>query len=224
VGIDVDTAERRHHRAGGEDERHRYRDRDAEHGEQDEHGNRERDHLPLLEVGREDRIEVVLDRRLPGHVRRYPGRARQSSEEIVGVALRLRELERRDDVAVQEVPACGNQAAGARGRDHVRSAVDRDLKPRHPRPVEPVPDPQNDRERPIAALAEVALEDRPRALGIGPGHRELVREQRAEAAEGEAAPEQQHQPDGQDRPPKAQHQASPTFHASCLRSASSHPS
>jgi hypothetical protein len=53
-----------------EEERHRHGHRKAEDGQKDEHRDRHGDQLACAEVLREDRIEVVLDRGLPRHVRR----------------------------------------------------------------------------------------------------------------------------------------------------------
>ena len=70
----LDDQERARDRAGGEDERDRDREREAEDGDQHQERDRERDRLPAPEVAREDAVEVALDRRLPGHVRRRAGR------------------------------------------------------------------------------------------------------------------------------------------------------
>ena len=70
----VDGRERSGDRAGGEGERDRHRRRQTEHGHEDEQGDRERDELGRAEVGGDDRVDVVLDRRGAGHRRFRPVR------------------------------------------------------------------------------------------------------------------------------------------------------
>src|SRR5205823_6086048 len=79
-------------------------------------------------------------------------------------------------------------------------------------PVDAVADAEDNRERAVAAVAEMPLEDRAGPLGIRPRHRELVREQRVEPRERETAYEQHDEPRDQNRPAKPQHEARPPLH------------
>ena len=111
VGDDVDEPERPEDRAGREEERDRHRPREAEHEQQDDQRDRQRDRLALAQVAAEDRVEVVLDRGRAGDVGgSTPGGCPSAREEVVGVALRLGEVQRRDHVAVEDVGPAASSA------------------------------------------------------------------------------------------------------------------
>ena len=57
----VDDGERRRDRAGREHEGNEDGERDAENGEEDRERDRKRERLAAAQVGREDRLEIVLD-------------------------------------------------------------------------------------------------------------------------------------------------------------------
>jgi len=104
-----DDGERRGDRAGRKHERHEHGEREPEHREEHRERDRQRDRLAAQQVVREHRLEVVLDRRLAGDVRaRLPG---ERASHRRRVALRVLEVERRVDLAVEQ-PAVGAQPRG----------------------------------------------------------------------------------------------------------------
>ena len=212
VRVDVNAGERRHHRARREDERHRHRDGEAEDRKQDEHRDRQGDHLALPQVLGEDRVEVVLDRGLPGYVGLDTAAVRKRPVEVVGVALGLGDAQRRDDVPVDDVAPGRNELPRCRVRHDPSRAVDIALQAHVSGAIDTLAEPENDRERAVAAIAEVALENRPRPLRVGSRNRELVREQRAQVREREAAGEKHDEPARENRPAKPQHHSRPALH------------
>ena len=81
--------------------------------------------LALLQVLVEDRVEVVLDRRRAGDVGlRRRRRMAERAQELVGVLLRVREVERRDDVAVEDMRPPGTSGSRLPGRHRPGGAVE----------------------------------------------------------------------------------------------------
>ena len=119
---------------------------------------------------REHRLEVVLDRGLAGHV--GARLARERAPHRRRVALRVLEVERRVDLAVEErrrrraaSPACAPGTSARRRRGALRAAGRRARA-------------DDDREDPVGPLAEVALEELAGAVGLGARDGERVREVR----------------------------------------------
>jgi hypothetical protein len=213
VRKEVDEAERAHDRAGGEQERDRHRPRQPEHQQQDPERNRDRDQeLALPQVLVEDRVQVVLDRSLAGHVGRHPVAPREGAQDTVRVALRVGDAQRRDDVAVQHMGATRREREWTPRRHLLGRASHRRLQPATQCRIGRVGNLQDDRERAVAAVAVVVLEDRAGPLGVGARHREGVREQRRELPVRVAAGEQDGEPHGYDEPAVTQYQAGPTLH------------
>ena len=214
VGHPVDDPERRGDRARGEEQRDRHRPRQAEDGEQHEQRDRQREEeLAVAEVALEDRIEVVLDRPGTGHVH-APGarRAPERAQHRLGVRLRLRDVETRDDVGEEDVPPAGGQRRRLGGGDDRRGMRERSLQPRHELRIGRVGDPEDDRERTVRPIAEVRLEQLPHVLGVGSRHREGVREERREPRAREAAGQEDHDPDGDHAAAVPQHESRPPAH------------
>ena len=137
--------------------RHEHREREAEHGEEHGERDRQRDRLAAQQVVREHGLEVVLDRRLAGHVRARL--ARERAPHGRRVALRVLEVERRVDLAVEEA-AVGAQlrrrARPGRASRRRRGAVCARARGRCGRA-------EDDGEDAVGPLAEVVLEDLARA-------------------------------------------------------------
>src|SRR6266540_2923656 len=68
----------------------------------------------------------------------------------------------------------------------------------------------------VAAIAEMLLQDRPCALGVGPGNRERVRQERRQLRRRETTREQDNEPESENGPAEAQDKACPASHASTL--------
>ncbi len=175
VRRDVDDPERPEDRARREQKRDRDREREPEHREQDDQSDRQRDRLALLQIVVEDRVEVVLDRGRAGDVRPSPGRMAERAQELVRVPLRLREVERRDHVPVQDVGAGRHERFALPARHGAGRAIDDRLEAGHRLRIRRVGDPEDDGERAVAPVAEMLLEDGAHALGIRPGNAEHVR-------------------------------------------------
>jgi hypothetical protein len=114
----VDQCQRAGDRARGEDERDCEREREPEHEGEHEQRQRQRERLAAAEVGRELRIQVVLDRRLPGDEGTRPDRATK----LVRVRLGSLQTEGRLDVAVDDA-AAGAERRDMSTRQHARRAV-----------------------------------------------------------------------------------------------------
>ena len=205
VGEDPDDAERGRNGGEREDERQQERER-PEHEDEDEQRDRDGDEeLADLEVVGEDRIEVVLDCRLAGHVDLG---ARDLADRLahgVGVALGVRRLEVRDDRRRDDVVRDRLDDRDLARRQLCRGTcgggldLGEKLRRRARSPL------GHNRERARRLLAEVLLEDRLGAMRVGAREREAVREQIAEAGHGPQREDEQEGPDGSYRPAPADH-------------------
>ena len=157
-----DDGERRGDRAGGERERHEHGEREAEHGEEHRERDRQRDRLAAQQVVREHGLEVVLDRGLAGHVRARLARERAPHRRRV--ALRVLEVERRVDLAVEEA-AVGAQLRRVRAGHELRGGVEAPLRCGEVGAVRA----EDDGEDAVGPLAEVVLEDLARRVGLRAG-------------------------------------------------------
>src|SRR6266498_3919777 len=141
----------------------------------------------------------------------FRSRSREPALDVIRVALGVREIERRQDRPVEDTARGLTErrrlAAGYRLRRVANASLQL-----QPDPGSSFADLVDDQELAVAPVAEVVLEDRPHALGVRPGHRERVREQRAQLGGRVAAREDDDEPDHQDRPAKPQHEASPPGH------------
>ena len=100
----------------------------------------------------------MLDRSSARHVRGRAGRLADGAVEVVRVALGVGEVERRDDVPVEDPGAAGPERLGLAGRNDPRGSSSDVLKALAQCPSVAVGDAEDDREAPVRALAEVALE------------------------------------------------------------------
>src|SRR5207302_7807669 len=76
---------------------------------------------------------------------------------------------------------------------------------------------EDDDESTLVAVAEMLLEDRSGALGVGPGHREGVREQSTQPQARPAARDERGEPQRKDQPAQAERGAGPANHRRRLR-------
>ena len=211
VRDDVDDPERPEHGARREQERDRHRPRQPEDEQQHEQRDRQRDRLALLEVlARRSGRGRAGSRARRSRRRCAPGGMAERAEQVVGVALRVGEVQRRDDVAVEDPSSCGNRAP-CPSRSGPRAPPGRRL---------------------AAAATRVAgsAESRTWKTTVNapslrspkcfcrtsrtcsesvPGHREHVRLQRREPSRGPAADEHDDEPRDRDRPAQANHRSRP---------------
>jgi hypothetical protein len=89
--------------AAAKEEWDRGGEREAEDREQHDQSNGQRDRLAFGEIAAEDRVEVVLNRGLTRDIRVDPRRRDERFTNPVGVPLRLGEIQRRQDAAVDHV-------------------------------------------------------------------------------------------------------------------------
>ena len=141
----------------------------------------------MPEIGVEDRVEVVLDRRGAGHVDVFDARRpSKRREHAVRVALRTRHRERRIDLAVDDRAPPGARArwnwaasrSGWRPRPARRAREGAPLRRRRAPP--PIRELEDHRERAVGAVAELRLEDLAHVLGVGAGHGEAICQERRE--------------------------------------------
>src|SRR6266508_2694958 len=160
-------------------------------------------------------IEIALDRRLSRDIAGHGLRRVQTVADVVGVALGLGEVQRREDAPVDHaargIAEGGRLAAGHRGRGLADTPFELE-----PDACGAVTDLVDDEELAVAAIAEMLLEDRARPLGVGARDGERVRQQRRQLRGGKAAYKQDNEPETENRPAKAQHETGPTGHASTL--------
>ena len=175
--------------------------------------DRDRDEqLADLEVAREDRVEVVLDRRLAGDVE---PRARESSRPR-GACSSVWPFASAgsSDETIVAVATCGETARAPTKRP-VGSALRRPHAPRRAaraRSRRRSPSvPRDERERARRLLAEVVVEDRLRAPRVRARQREPVREQVRQPGRGPAADDEERDPHGEHRLPVAEHPARPAL-------------
>ncbi len=204
-----DDAERRGDRARGDEKRHERGQREPEHEQEHGERGRERDRLAPAQVGGEHRVEVVLESRLSRHERRRPAGPVQRAPQRLRPRLRVLEVERGRDVAVED-PAAGVKWTLEVARRHRRGRR-RQLaaQPRPERRVRRVPHAEDDGEDAVRALAEVALEDRPRLLRLAARHCERGREPARERDRGGGAGREHGEPGGEDEASASEDAASP---------------
>jgi hypothetical protein len=203
----VQQRERERDRAGGEHERDEDRKRDTEHGDKHEERGRNRDCLAPAKVGREDRIEIVLDRRLSGHDRGRGTAQRRADERRV--ALRVRQVERRVDFPEEQAAATAELARVGAG-DDARSRGEPPSKIGACRRIR-MSNAKHRDERAIRPVAELVRKDRARPLGVGAGDSERVREQRCQPCRCRAAQDEDDHPRREDCEPEAEDGAGPTL-------------
>ena len=219
----VDDPERAADRAGGEDQRDRHGPRQAEDEQQDDQGDRHGDQqLAVLEVAVEDGIEVVLDRGCTGDVDLpHPRRPAERGAHLIGVRLRLREVQGRLDVAVDDrrpIRCARKVELGRRSARHDRSGpldgrgearLHRGRIGRRTRLQL-----EDDGERPVRTVAEVLLEHLANLLGFGARHREGVREDRRELRARKASHEERDDPEREHRAAVRNDESRPAGHGS----------
>lgn len=150
----VDGRQRAGDRAGREDERDRHHEGEAEDGHQHQERDREGNGLPAAQVSGEDRVEVVLDRRLAGDERDGVSRRPQRTPEIVGVTPGVLEVEPRRDIPVQD-PAAGANLSSLSGWNDLGRLLEPAGRPPPSRGVGGVADMEHDDERSVGTLAEM---------------------------------------------------------------------
>src|SRR5262249_7639369 len=138
------------------------------------------------------------------------------SIEIVGVALGPGEVQRRDDVRVEDPRSALAEGLSAGCRDGMGSAIDHALEPSPQRYICRVANAEDDREAAVRAVAGAALEHGSHVLGVGPGHGEDVRLQGSQLRRAVETGDDCNEPRGKDRPAPAQHEPGPTSHAYTL--------
>ena len=208
---DPDDPERDRNRHGGEHQRQQKRQR-SEDEDQQEKRDRDRDvELADLEVAREDRIEVVLDRRLSSDVHPRVGNRPDGAAHRAGVALGVGRVERRHDRRRRHVLRHGARSDEASRRHSLRRANRRSAQRRNDRRGIPVRV-RDERERACRFLPEVIVEDALRAAGVRSGKREPVRQQAREPGRGPAADHEEADPHREDRLAVMKHPPCPMFH------------
>ena len=116
MGEEVHDRERRKRRAGGDEKRHEHGEREAEDHSEDQKGGQDGDQLSAVQVGLQDRGDVVLERRGAGDLRGRQSLSFQSQAERSGLEGGFLQVERGADLAVDEP---GNGAKRHRlGRGH----------------------------------------------------------------------------------------------------------
>jgi hypothetical protein len=197
-----DERERRRDRARGEDERNEHGEREAEHRDQHGERDRQRDRLAAAQIAREDRLEVVLDRRRARDVR--PRAAGERAANRVRVALRVLEVERRVDLAVEDA-VTDLHARRVTGGHELRRAHEPGVCCR----TVGFAGGEDDREHAFGPFPELAFQDEARTVGVAVGDGEDVREQRAQAGGREHADHDDDRPGGEHRDAEAQDGAGP---------------
>ena len=212
---DENDAERSCDRRCGEQERDRRCEGQPEHGEENRERDRHRDRLALRKVAAEDGVEVAFDRRLARHVCLHPLRHLQVRADVVRIPLGLGQVERRQNAAPDHAARRVSERRRLAGRNGLGRVADALLDPQaHPRGS--VDDAVDDQKLPVAAVAEMLLEDRPSLLRVGPGNRECVREERGELRGRKTAGKQDNDPETENRPAEAQDETGPPGHDSTL--------
>src|SRR5262249_18262331 len=157
------------------------------------------------------------NRRLSAHVRVHSRRRPQLPQDVVRVALRLGEVEAREDRAVDDgaglVPQAGGLPAGNCGRAALNRALERKPDARRAGPAL-----VDDDELAVRTIPEVLLQDRASTLGVGSRDGERVREQWRQLRRRVDAGEQNAQPEAEDRPAETQDETGPAGHESRLDS------
>ena len=209
----VQDPERAHDRAGGEDERDRDGERDAEDREEDQQCDRDRYALALLQVLAEDRVEIVLDRACARDIGVTDiVRRAERLQEGLGVLLRLRHVERGDDIAEDDVPAGRQKLRRLTARNGAGCLVDKLLKACELRRRARAGELEHDRERAVGAVAEVLLERGPDALRVRAGDVEGVGEERGELRARESAGQEDDDPGPEQGATMAQDESGPARH------------
>ncbi len=141
------------------------------------------------------------------------GRARRRTadraQKLVGVPLRLREIEGRDHVPVQDVRTGRHERCTLPARHGVGGAIDDRLEAGNRLRIRRVGDPEDDGERAVAPVAELLLEHGAHVLGIRPGNTEHVRlevrqpPRRPETGDEDHEPGDRHLPAVPEHPPGA---------------------
>jgi hypothetical protein len=152
----------------------------------------------------------VLDRRLPGDEGRRARPRGQRVSQRLRVALRVLEVERRVDLAEDDA-ASGSEDVEVPGRDDVRRALEPCPETGAQRGVGRVRDAEDDGEGAVGPVAEMPREDRPRAVGVGAGNLERVREQPGKPRRRPHAHDEDDEPDGEDGDSKAKDAAGPAL-------------
>ena len=170
--------------ARGEEERDEDRER-PEDEDEDEQRDRNRDvELADLQVLVEDRVEIVLDRRLAADEHLGARDLARGGAHVVRVALRVGRLEVRDDRRGDDVRRDGLHERDLRGRQLARTRARPRPRPRGRAAAAPPGSlrAHDQGERAGRLLAEVLLEDRVGARRLRPGQGEAVRQEVGEAA------------------------------------------
>ena len=152
---------------------------------------------PAAQVGREDRVEVVLDRRLAGDVRvRRAGEGRPEGPRVAP----SRAVGRAGVATSSEDDAvAGVERPDLRVRDPAGRLGDAATQARLQRPFARLAGPEDDCERPVRPFAEVRGEEVARPLRVGPRDVERVREERrqvrgcGQAGDEDGRPRRQHE-------------------------------
>src|SRR5919199_5134314 len=90
------------------------------------------------------------------------------------MALRVCQVERGDDVAVDDGRAAHTKGRSVRHRHDLRGTVDDRLEASDDCRIGRARDAEDDGEASVAAVAEMSFQDRPYPLRVGAGHREGV--------------------------------------------------
>ena len=220
----VDDPERPGDRAGGKEKRDRHREGESEDRQQDEQRDRKRDHqLAVAQIGVENGIEIVLNRRRAGDIHvLHPRGATEGAEHGVRIALGLRHRQRRVDIPVDdELPARGARDVERRRRsrrhDGNRAGDSDAQRKRLGRPgserAASCGELEDDGEGTVRAVTELLLKEVSHVLGVGAGHGETVGEKRREPRT-RAGPEDEHdKPEDEHSAAMPQHKPRPACHA-----------
>ena len=139
------------------------------------------------------------------------GRQPDRADDRGGGVLRLGEIELAVEVAVDDLGPAVEAASSVAARHRRGGAVDDALKPAHDTRVVRVRDLEDDRERAFGHFAELLLEERPRALRVGAGHAELVREQRRQPRREQPPDDEDDGPRTEDDAPVPEHESRPAL-------------
>ena len=202
----VDGGERARDRAGREDERDRGGEREPEDDEQNDERDRQRECLPAPEVGAEGAVQVVLDRRLPGYVGRRAALGAKLLPERLGPALRVLQVERGLDVAVEDADALADRPRVAGGHD-----AGRGCEPGGRRGALRRLRAKDDGERPVRPLGVAPLEDRACPVGVRARYGKRVREQGREPRRGPPAENRDYDPENEEGNTEAEDESSPAL-------------
>ena len=191
---DEDDPQRSGDRGGGEEERDRRRKREPEDRKQHHQRDRNCDRLSLLQILAEDRVEVVLDRRLAGDVGVDSRRSAQTLQDVIGVALRLGQVQSGEDAPVDDASRLVTKSRRRPGRHRLGRFLDT-AREREPERGSAVPNLVDHEELAVAPVAEVLLEDVPGPLGVRARHGERVLEERAQPGACVAAHQEDNEPE-----------------------------